>query len=458
MEKLLPQNIEAECGVLGSIILDPVAIAQVSDFLKPEHFYRDAHRTIYEAILSLYNRNTPADFITLCDELELWNVLDTVGGASYITSLINQVPTSGNVEYYGHIVERTAVLRRLIHAAGQIAALGYEQDAEAVEKAEKLIFDIATQVSTFDLWSGAQVMDEYINWLTVRNEQQNGDEIIGFRTGFEDLDKLLGGLQRQELIIFGGRPGTGKTSWILNVIYNALLRKQKRILIYSLEMNRKSLANRLVSMFTGLNSHYLRTRRLQDDEWELIVKASDFFATNDWHVDETGTLSIPAMRSKCRRYIAEHGGIDLIVVDFLQMMQGSESGKRGYNKAEEVGETSKGLRAIAKEFNVPVLAVSALSRAPEGRANKRPQLSDLFQSSQIESDADVVMFIWRDDSTPGYAYISVEKQRNGPVGEVTLRFNGQRTQFEDLVVTIPSAETLEDAENTDYLEDAEEVV
>ncbi|HKF35552.1 MAG TPA: replicative DNA helicase, partial [Ktedonobacteraceae bacterium] len=379
VEKLLPQNIEAECGVLGSIIIDPEAIVQVSDFLHPDDFYRDAHRTIYEVILQLYEEHEPADFITICDELERRNKLEEVGGASYITSLVNQVPTSGNVEFYGRIVERTAILRRLIHAAGQIAAIAYEEgDADiALDKAEKLIFEISQRHARSDFSHMREILAEYMNKLDQLHEHHGS--IVGVATGFTDLDRLTGGLQKSDLIVLASRPGVGKTSFAMSIAHYAALKYHNSIAFFSLEMSKDQLAQRLLSMDAGIDQHRLRTGRIEEDEWDRIVYAMDTLSEANIWIDDTASITPMEMRSKIRRLHAQHG-IDLIIVDYLQLMQATIGGKRNENRVQEISEISRSLKGLARELNLPVLALAQLSRAVESRQSKVPQLSDLRES------------------------------------------------------------------------------
>ncbi len=442
MEKLLPQNIEAECGVLGSIIIDPEAIVQVADFLAPDDFYRDAHRTIYEVILLLYEQHEPADFITICDELERRNKLEDIGGASYITSLVNQVPTSGNVEYYGRIVERTAILRRLIHAAGQIAAIAYEEgDADvALEKAEQLIFNISQRHSRVDFSLLRDILAEYMQKLDQLHEHRGN--IVGVPTGFTDLDRLTGGLQRSDLIILAARPAVGKTSLSLSLAHNAAVKYQHSVAIFSLEMSKEQLVQRLLSMDAGIDQQRLRTGWIEDEEWERIIYAMGTLSEANIWIDDTAGISTVEMRSKARRLHAEHG-IDLIIVDYLQLMQATVGGKRNENRVQEISEISRNLKGLARELNIPVLALAQLSRAVESRQSKVPQLSDLRESGSIEQDSDIVMFIYREDvynpesERKNIADIIVAKHRNGPVGEVSLYFQASQTRFRDLEVTPP---------------------
>ncbi|MBV8695217.1 MAG: replicative DNA helicase [Ktedonobacteraceae bacterium] len=445
MEKLLPQSIEAECGVLGSIIIDPEAVVLVADFLQPEDFYRDAHRTVYEVILQLYEQHEPADFITICDELERLNKLEQVGGASYITSLINQVPTSGNVEYYGRIVERTAILRRLIHAAGEIAATAYEEgDADAaLNKAEQLIFSIGQRHSRSDFSSLRELLSDYMQKLDQLHERRGS--IVGVPTGFTDLDRLTGGLQKSDLIILAARPAIGKSSLALSMAHNSAIKHKQSIAIFSLEMSKEQLVQRLLSMDAGIDQQRLRTGWIEDDEWERIIYSMGTLSEANIWIDDTSALSTTEMRSKARRLQAEHG-VDVIIVDYLQLMQSSVGGKRNENRVQEISEISRNLKGLARELDVPVLALAQLSRAVESRQSKVPQLSDLRESGSLEQDADIVMFIYRDDvynpdsERKNIADILVAKHRNGPVGEVSLYFQASQTRFCDLEVTAPTDE------------------
>lgn len=390
MEKLLPQNIEAESSVLGSIIIDPEAIVQVADFLQPDDFYRDAHRTIYEVILHLYEQREAADFITICDELERGGKLETVGGASYITSLINLVPTSGNAEYYGHIVERNAILRRLIHAAGQIAAIAYgETDADsALEQAEQLIFNISQRHGRNDFVLLRDLLSEYQEKLHQLHERRG--MIVGVPSGFTDLDRLMGGLQRSDLIILAARPSMGKTSMALSLAHNAAVRYKHSIAVFSLEMSKEQLVQRLLSMDAGVDQQRLRTGWIEDDEWDRIVYSMGTLSEANIWIDDTAGISTVEMRSKARRLQAEHG-IDLIIVDYLQLMQSTSGGKRNENRVQEISEVSRNLKALARELDVPVLALAQLSRAVETRQSKVPQLSDLRESGCLTGDTPIYL-------------------------------------------------------------------
>lgn len=390
MEKLLPQNIEAECGVLGSIIIDPEAIAQVADFLHAEDFYRDAHRIIYEVIVHLYELREPADFITICDELEHLNRLEEVGGPGYITSLVNQVPTSGNVEYYARIVERTAILRRLIHAAGQIAAVAYEEsDADvALDKAEQLIFEISQNHAHSDFSALGDMLSDFMEKLDMLHERRGA--IVGVPTGFTDLDRLTGGLQRSDLIILAARPAVGKTSLALSLAHNAAVKHGQSIALFSLEMSKEQLVQRILSMDAGVDQQRLRTGWIEDDEWERLLSSIQTLSEAKIYIDDTAGISTVEMRSKARRLQTEKG-IDLIIVDYLQLMQSAPGTARNRNREQEISEISRNLKGLARELNVPVMALAQLSRAVESRQSKVPQLSDLRESGCLTGDTPVYL-------------------------------------------------------------------
>ena len=413
-EKLLPLSIEAEESVLGSLIIDPEAIAQVEDVLRPDDFYRDAHKTLYQSMLTLSARHEPADFVTLCDELERIGKLSLVGGASAIASLMNGVPTSANAVYYARIVAQKALYRRLIHAAGQIAALAYEEADDVLEEAEQLIFALGqAQGVASDLTPVQEVLSDCLT----------------------TLDAPLGGdwHARSDLVILAARPGTGKSSFALNVARNAC-RQGERVALFSLEMSRHQLGMRLLSMEAGIDQHRLRLGWVEDHEWEQLVAALGILSEEQLWIDDTAALSLASLRSRARRMQAQHG-VDLVIVDYLQLLRANLDGKRLQNREQEIAEISRGLKAIAKELDVPVLALAQLSRAVEVRASKVPQLSDLRESGSIENEADVVLFIYRDDlynpenETKGFADLIIAKHRNGPTGTIRLGFDPTQTRF-----------------------------
>lgn len=435
MEKQLPHNIEAECGVLGSIIIDPEALVQVADFLHPDDFYRHSHQSIYEAMCHLFERREPPDFITLCDELERCNKLEDVGGDNYITSLINDVPTSSNVEYYGRIVERNAILRRLIHAGSRIVATAYEEtDADvALQSAQSLIFAIGQEHTPSNSASLAEIMRQYMDHLEAIHAQKGA--LLGVTTGYRLLNKVLGGWQRATLNLIAARPAIGKTAFALNLAMNAT-QAGHRVGVFSLEMSQEELAERLMSMQSGIDSQLLRNGRIEDDQWEMVTGQLGVLSEQRMWIDDTAALSIMELRTRALRWKMEHD-IDLLIVDYLQLLHALVNGKRPERRIE-VSEVSAGLKALAKELNIPVIALSQLSRKVEERQVKTPLLSDLREDGSLEQDSDVVLFLYRDEvyhpdsERKQQADVIVAKHRKGPVGEVTLHWDATHTRFTDM--------------------------
>jgi replicative DNA helicase len=433
--RLPPQNIEAEQSVLGSLLIDPDALIKVSSFLRPEDFYRETHGLIYKAIVDLHERRQPADFVTLCDELERQGQMEHVGGAGYLTSLINVVPTSVHAQHYGRIVERTATLRRLISASSEISNMAYERaddEDKILDQAEQLIFGVAQRSIDRELVPVRTILSDYYDRIQYLYE--NRGQTIGVPTGFIDLDRLLGGFQQADLIIVAGRPGTGKTSLALTVADQAARRHGLCIAIFSLEMPAQQVVQRLVSGATGIQSQRLRTGDIREEELSGIARAIGDLSETSVYIDDTPAIAPMEIRAKVRRLQAENP-IDLVIVDYLQLMQ---AGLRMENRVQEVSYISRQLKSLAIELNLPVLACSQLSRAVESRTDKRPLLSDLRESGSIEQDADVVMFIYReemyDENTfkPNIADIIVAKHRNGPTGQVSLRFMKELATFKNL--------------------------
>jgi replicative DNA helicase len=435
-DRLPPQNIEAEQSVLGSLLIDPDAIMKVSSFLRPGDFYREAHQRIYGAVLALHERRMPADFVTVVDEMARQEQLDFIGGPAYLTSLLNMVPTSVNVEYYGHIVERTSVMRRLIAAAGEIAALAYEEREEVdevIDQAERILFEVSQRRISKSLVPIREVIKDYYDRIEFLVEHP--DETLGVPTGFADLDRLLGGLQPSDLIIIAARPGVGKSSLATTIAGNAALKSNSVVAIFTLEMSAEQLVQRMISSHTGIDSQRLRLGRLEDGEWVQFTRVSGTLSEAAIFIDDSPSPSPMEIRTKARRLAAEYD-LDLIVVDYLQLMQAGE--RRSENRVQEISYISRALKALARELNVPVLALSQLSRAVEARQDKKPQLSDLRESGSIEQDADIVMFIYRDEmydensERANIADIIVAKHRNGPTDTISLRFEPSLTKFADL--------------------------
>ena len=436
-DKLQPHNIEAEEAILGSLLIDPDAILRVSTFLSPNDFYVQRHGWVYESILDLHERRQPSDLVTLSDELERRNQLSEVGGSAYLTGLINATPTSIHVEYYARIVERTAVLRRLIDAASKIAQLAYQdaEDAdEVVDRAEEIIFAISERRIDRDLKPIRQVLESFYDRVEYLHQHQG--EVIGIPTGLADLDKLLGGLQRSDMVVMAGRPGMGKTSLALSIALQSARQWQKRVAVFSLEMSDEQLVQRLVSAETGIDSQRLRLGNIKADEWPTFYQAIRLLSETSIFIDDTPAISALELRSKARRLHAEHG-LDMIIVDYLQLMSG---GTRNENRQQEISFISRSIKGLARELNIPILALSQLSRQVESRADKRPMLSDLRESGSIEQDADVVLFIYRDEvynpdtELPNIAEIIVSKHRSGPTGVFSVYFKKHLAQFVDLEV------------------------
>jgi replicative DNA helicase len=436
-DRTVPHNIEAEEAVLGSLLIDPEAIFRVSPFLKAEDFYIVKNGWIYDAILSLHERRQPADFVTVCDELEARGQLEEVGGSTYISALINAVPTAIHAEAYGHIVERTAIRRRLISAASQIASFAYEEDQnvdEVIDRSEAVLFGISQRRTARDLVPIKQVLADYYDRIAYLYEHRG--EPLGIPSGFIDLDKLLGGLQRSDLIIVAARPGVGKTSMLLAMALTAARRYRQKVAIFSLEMSNEQLVQRLMSSETGIDSQRLRLGDLQEDEWPKFVEAAGRLSDTLVFIDDTPGISALQLRTKARRLHAEYG-LDLVMVDYMQLMSGDF---RSENRVQEMSYISRALKGLARELNVPLVAASQLSRAVEQRHDKRPILSDLRESGSIEQDADVVLFIYRDElynpdtELKNIADVLVAKHRHGPTGTVQLFFRKHLAQFVDAEV------------------------
>jgi replicative DNA helicase len=433
-EGMLPQNIEAEQAVLGSLLIDPRAIEQVASFLRPEDFYLPVNSEIYRGMLALYERDMPADIVTLSDHLQAHNRLDDMGGAAYLASLANIVPTSMNAEFYARIVERLAVLRRLVDAGTRISAIGYDERYEAdaaLEQAERVLFEISRLRVTRDFEALARILAEVYEKIDHIHSQES--EITGVTTGFIDLDRLTSGLQRSDLVILAGRPSMGKSALALNMAHSVAVKAGLPIGIFSVEMSAEQVAQRLISLQAQVDSQKLRSGRMSDGDWDRLVQAIGVLSEAPIFVDDTPVLSIVEMRSKARRLHSEQG-LGLLIVDYLQLMQGATT----ENRVQEISAISRGLKAVARELDIPVLALSQLSRAPEQRPNHEPMLSDLRESGSIEQDSDIVMFIYRDvvynkdTERPHVADVIVAKHRNGPTGKVHLFFQESLMKFLDL--------------------------
>ena len=431
--QVVPHSKEAEEAVIGSVLINPDAYYDVIEFLQAEDFYIHRHRWIFEAFTRLNERRSPIDILTVSEELDQMGYLGEVGGASFLASLINNVPTSMHAPAYGHLVEETAIRRRLLEAANNIAKAAYQEDITvetAIDSAEKAVFGVSEQRSSSDLQPIQKVLGDYYDRV---GDLANQDETFGVPTSFRDLDRLLGGFQPSDLLIIAGRPGQGKTSFMLSIAKNAARISKKHIAIFSMEMSNEQLVQRLISQETGINAQKLRLGRLEGNEWDLFAEAVESLGKTRIFLDDTPSITPTQMRAKCRRLHLEHR-LDMVIIDYLQLMQGDY---RSDNRVQEVSYISRNLKQMARELNVPVLAAAQLSRAVEQRADKRPVLSDLRESGSLEQDADIVMFIYREDKDKddtvlkNVAEILVTKHRNGPTGNVQLVFREHLAQFVD---------------------------
>ena len=434
IDKLAPQAVDAEQSVLGSILIDADAVLKVADFLRPADFYRQQHGDIYEAMLALHSQREPIDLVTVGDELARRERLDLVGGPAYLAGLMNVVPTAVHVEHYARIVERKSVLRNLIAAAGKIAAVGYEEanDAEvAIDRAESILFEISQRRTEGGFEALSILLGQAYDRLEYLHEHRG--QILGIPSGLAQLDALLGGFQPSDLTILAARPSVGKTSMALNIAQHASVREGKKVAIFSLEMSKEQLSLRLLSSETGINPRPLQTGFMEETDWSKIATVMNDMASAPMWIDDSPALSVMELRTKARRLEAEQHGLDLVIVDYLQLMQAGVQ-SREPNRVQEVSEISRGLKQLARELKVPVIALSQLSRGVEQRGSAEPRLSDLRESGSIEQDADVVVFLYREgeqnpDSEVELVKAKIAKHRNGPIGEVPLQFRKSTTRF-----------------------------
>jgi replicative DNA helicase len=431
---VIPHNREAEEAVVGAVLINPEVYYDLAQFLQADDFYIHRHRWIWEAFTRLHEQRIPLDFLTVTEELERAGQLGEIGGPAYLTALLNQVPTSLHAEAYGRMVEAAAIRRRMLTAANQIATLAYnEQETveNVIEEAEKSIFNVSERRLRHDLLPISQVLSDYYD--RIDELARRPEEIFGVPTGFVDLDRMLAGLQPSDLLIIAGRPGQGKTGFLLSVAKNAALLHKKHVAIFSLEMSNEQVVQRLLAQETGIDSQRMRTGKLSEDEWPLLTHAIEVLGDTHIYLDDTPAITPLQLRTKCRRLHMEFG-LDLIILDYLQLMGGDV---RNENRVQEVSYISRNLKVLARELNVPVLAAAQLSRAVEQRTDKRPVLSDLRESGSLEQDSDIVMFIYRPDQyekdtvKQNVAEIMVAKHRNGPTGSVELIFLNRLAKFVD---------------------------
>ncbi len=434
-QKLPPQNIEAEQSVLGSMLIDKDAQLEAAELLHPGDFYKDIHGQIFQAIFSLSNRGEPVDLVTVCDELEKQKLLDKIGGAAYLASMADMTPTAAHIRHYASIVREKALLRNMIRAATDIVgkSYGYISNVEEyLDEAEQLIFEVARSRESKGFASLEDVLSETVQKLEKLYNRKG--EVTGLPSGFADLDNLTSGFQNADLIIIAARPSMGKTTLGLNIAQHIALEAHKPVAFFSMEMSKDQLAQRLLCSFVEIDSHRLRRGYLSTEDWPRVTQALAPLSRAPIYIDDTAAISVMEMRAKARRLKMEKG-LSAIFVDYLQLMRGHEKAE---NRQQEISSISRSLKALAKEMDCPVITLSQLSRAVEQRTNKRPVLSDLLESGGIEANADLVIFIYRDDyynedsEKKNITEIIISKQRNGPTGKIELLFKDRFTKFVNL--------------------------
>ncbi len=442
--KVPPQNIEAEQCVLGGVLLENEAISKVLETLVPDDFYREPHRKICHSMIDLFEKNEPIDLITLTNALKGKNLLDEVGGGVYLSSLADSITTAANIEYYAKIVKEKAILRGLINTATEIVTRGYEDGGDVedlLDQAEKNIFQISESKIKPSFYEIKNLLKE--SFKTIEKLYESKEIVTGVPSGFEELDKLTSGFQPSDLVVIAGRPSMGKTAFSLNIAQYAAIEKKIPSALFSLEMSKEQLVLRMLCSEAKVDAHKLRGGFLGETDWPKLTRAAGILSEAPIFIDDTPALSVLEMRAKARRLMAEHE-LGLVIVDYLQLMRGRGLSGRGRPSSEtreqEISEITRSLKALAKELNIPVIALSQLNRKVEERTDKRPHLADLRESGAIEQDADLITFIYRDeiynraDDNPnkGIAEVIIGKQRNGPVGEIKLAFLDKYTTFENL--------------------------
>jgi replicative DNA helicase len=436
--KIPPQNTDAEASLLGALLIDSDAIVKIADSVAPVDFYDERHQKIYEATLQLYEKHSPIDVLTLTDQLKSTGYLEMVGGAAYLTQLTNYVPTATHVEQYADIVAQKSLRRRLIKASQDMVGLGYDETKnlrELIETAESRLFEVSQKHVKQDIVSLETILTESFDRLDELHKDKG--KIRGIPTGFRDLDNILAGLQRSDLIILAARPAMGKTAMSLNIAHNVAVKAKEPVLLFSLEMSKEQLVDRLLAMESGVDAWALRTGNLTDADFEKIGHAMGALSEAQIFIDDTPSITVGDLRTKARREAHQHR-LGLIIVDYLQLMSGSARSGSDFNRVQEISEISRGLKGIARELNVPLLALSQLSRSVESRSPQIPQLADLRESGSIEQDADVVAFIYREEyynsetDRKNIADIFIKKHRNGPTDSVELYFEREKQRFRSL--------------------------
>jgi len=433
-----PQNLEAEASLLGAILIDADALIKIADTVTPEDFFDARHRHIYEAVLTLYERRSPIDVLTLADQLKGIGLLDVVGGPSYLTELTNFVPTASHVEQYAEIVAQKALRRRLIKASQEMATLGFDESKQLrdlIEEAETRLFEVSQKHVRQNVVSLETILTESFDRLDELHKDKG--KIRGLPTGYKDLDNVLAGLQRSDLIVLAARPSMGKSALVLNLAHNVATQAKEPVLLFSLEMSKEQLVDRLLAMESGVDAWALRTGNLTDADFEKIGRAMGTLSEAKIYIDDTPGITVSDLRTKARREAHQHG-VGLIVVDYMQLMSGGNRFSGSDNRVQEVSEISRGLKGVARELNVPLIALSQLSRSVESRSPQIPQLADLRESGSIEQDADVVAFIYREDyynpetERKNITDILIKKHRNGPTDNIELYFERDKQRFRSL--------------------------
>ena len=439
IQRIPPQNTDAEEAILGAVLTNPVCFNRIADMLSSRSFYKPANRFIYDAIVELFTKNQAIDIVTVSEILNEQGNLDKVGGRAYINDLAMNVITTANIEYYAKIVQEKAIKRELINAGSEIVEMAYDNSSTeaTLDNAEKLIFNIAQQKNTSDLVSVKDLVLTSYEQISYRYEHR--DELIGVPTGFYDMDALTSGLQKSDLIILAARPSMGKTAFALNIAQNVGLKARRPVAIFSLEMPKEQLVQRMLCSEAEVDTQKLKTGNMQAKDWEKLTTAMNLFADAPIFIDDCAGASVMDIRAKCRRLAMEQKELGLVVIDYLQLMEGSGNGD---DRNQQISGISRGLKGLARELGVPVIALSQLSRAVEQRTDKKPMLSDLRESGAIEQDADIVMFIYRDEyynkedtENRGKAEVIIAKHRNGPVGTIDLLFQGSITKFKNITKT-----------------------
>jgi replicative DNA helicase len=431
-DRVPPHHIEAEQAVLGSILLDNNALIAVSEFLQPEDFYRKNHQIIYRAAIEIYERNEPVDLVTLATYLQDKKLVEPAGGLIYLTELANGVPSSDNAEHYGRRIEEKAILRRLINAANTILKKGYEGDediAELLDIAESKIFEVSQRKMGKAFTEIKDVLLDTFN--RIESLHNSRGDVTGLPSGYHELDRMTSGFQKSDLIIIAARPSVGKTAFALNIAQNIGVHAKKPVAIFSLEMSKDQLVQRMLCAEANIDANRLRTGKLQEEDWPKLTMAMGRLADAPIFIDDSANVTVLEMRAKLRRLQSEHG-LGIVIIDYLQLLN---SHRRNDNRQQEISEISRSLKALARELDVPVIALSQLSRAVESRQDKRPMMSDIRESGSIEQDADIVGFLYRDDyynkdsDKQNIIEIIIAKQRNGPVGSAELVFLKQFNKF-----------------------------